>query len=1032
MNNFISFFVINSKLTITISFICLISGLLGLTSLNREENPPVDFATAVVTTSYPGASPDEVEEQITNKIEEEIRSVEGVRDIRSISKSGLSTIIIRVEMDGYDTDKAMDDIQRSIQRARITANLRNDPVFTRINAKEIAVYEMAIIGPNINRQRDILADDLKNTLENLNGVSKVELSGFNEREFQILLDRQKLSYYQVGVEEVFRAVQRRNLDSPAGYVESGQERFLVRVKGRVRSVEETENIVVRSNFNGQSVLIKDIARVRDGMVEPEIITHLNGEPATILSVKKRATADSIEVVNLLQDSLQKFTENLPKGFQLKVYNNEAERVEFRLDIVTSNAAAGLLLVIVTLLVFLPGWAGIMSSLSMPITIFATLGLMPSLGANFNVITMLAIVIVLGMLVDNSIVITENYARHRRLGLSTTDAAIKASHEFWLPITATALTTIAAFLPMLVTKGVMGEFIKWIPIVVSVTLMVCLIECFILLPARLKFTILKDVNSESDQQSWFDPYIKKFEKFVRKCLERRYFSAGMITLALIGSFILTALGNRFELFPNEDVEYYVTRFEAKTSTPVFDVDKLSNGLEEKIKTAIESKLGKGAVDAQFKKIGSSMFAIGDPQAKTANYVGMIFTVIKKDFAVGSNVKEIEEAMRAIDIKPFEIMTHEAIAGGPPVGKPLNVTFRSNSDEELIGLVNTIKKTLSEQDGVFNVEDDIVVTGVEYEVDLDYKAMARLGLSTDSVGSVLRTALQGEIASELQVGSDNFYLLVRYDEKDRTSIEALSNTTVMDPRGNHIPIKNFAKIRESNGPTDRKHFNYLRSVTVTSDVDPTKISSQKVNTLVRDIFTKLSPDYPRVSLVFGGEEESTKESMDSLFSAMAIAVMCIFSILLFLYKGFLRPIIVFSTFFLGFIGVNVSFFLHDKPLSFMALIGIIGLAGVVINSAIVLVSFLDSTVDSSKDVSTFLDQVAEGTSSRLRAISVTTLTTVLGLMPTAYGLGGGDALLIPMTLALSWGLVSGTLITMIWVPCIYAIMNDVFKKFLKRGF
>lgn len=1032
MKSIITFFVENAKLTITLSLICLFAGVMGLASLNREEYPPVDFATAIITTVYPGASPDEVEEQITNKIEEEIRGVEGVRDIRSTSKSGLSSIVIRVEMEGYDTDKVMDDLQRAMQSARITAKLRDDPVFKRVNAKEIAIYELALVGPNQNRQRDILADDLKDTLENVKGVSAVELSGFNEREFQILLDREKLSYYQVGVEEVFNAVRRRNQDTPAGYVETDKERYLVRVRGRVRSAQEMGNIVVRSNFNGQSILIKDIAEVVDGMKEPEIITSFNGEPATILSVKKQAEADSITVVERLQEPLKTFINNLPKDYRIEVYNDESTRVQRRLDIVISNALLGLFLVVVVLLTFLPGWAGIMASMSMPLTIFATLGIMPSVGANFNVITMLAIVIVLGMLVDNSIVITENYARHRKEGLSTIDAAIKAAHEFWMPITATVLTTVAAFLPMLVTKGVMGEFIKWIPIVVSLTLMVCLFESFILLPARLQFTIKKKPSNEeaSAGKTWFDPYVLRFEKFVRRCLDYRYLCIGIIGALLVGSGLLTAFGNRFELFPKEDVEYYVTRFEAPVPTPVKKVHAMSEGLEEKIKAAIESVVGKGGVKAQFKKVGSSVFTISDPQAKTANYVGMIFTAVKRDFAVGSNVKAVEKAMRAIDKGAFEIMTHEAIAGGPPVGKPLNVTFRSNSDAELLSLVKDIKEELRQIDGVFNVEDDIVVTGKEFEIDLDYKMMARLGLTTDSVGAVLRTALQGEIASELQIGSDSFYLLVRYKEKDRSTLESLANTTVMDARGNRIPLRNFAKIKEARGPTDRKHFNYLRSITVTADVDPSKITSQKINGIVRKLYSELHKKYPRVALEFGGEEENTKESLDSLFRAMALAVLAIFAILVFLYRGFIRPIIVFSTFFLGFIGVNVSFFLHGRPLSFMALIGVVGLAGVVINAAIVLVSFLDELVDKKADTATYLDQVAKGSSLRLRPILVTTITTVVGLMPTAYGIGGSDALLAPMTLALSWGLVSGTLLTLIWVPCIYAAMNDIFRKISKH--
>ncbi len=1029
MTSLIRFFVENPKLTLTLSFIIFISGILGLGSLNREENPPVDFATATIVSIYPGASPDEVEEQITNKIEEEIRSVEGVRDVRSFSKSGMSSIVIRVEMDGYDTGEVMDELQRALQKARITAPLRDPPVFTRINAKEIAIYEFGLVGPNQNRQRDILAEDLQDLLENTKGVSKVELTGYNEREFKILLNREKMERYQVGVEEVFSAVQRRNQDSPAGYIEKGDERYLVRVRGRVRNIEEMANIVVRSNFNGQSILIKDIAEAIDSMRDPEIISKVNGEEATILSVKKMARADSITIVDSLQGPINKFKEKLPDGFKIVAYNNEADRVEFRLDIVSTNALTGLILVIITLLSFLPGWVGIMSAMSMPLAICATLGLMPILGANFNVITMMAIVIVLGMLVDNSIVITENYARHRAEGKPPKEAAFVAAHEFWMPISATAMTTVAAFLPMLVTKGVMGEFIKWIPIVVTTTLLVSLFESFILLPARLQFTIKKDpLPGEAQKTNWFDRYVLKFEGVVRKCIRHRYLVSVGIIAALVGSLVLTAVGNRFELFPKDDVEYYGTRFEAPVYTPIESVKEMAEGLEDKIKAAI----GAENVKAQTTKIGTSQINVGDPQAKTANYVGMVFTVVHKDAAQLLDVDQVLQNLRAIPKDPFKIMTHEAVAGGPPVGKPLNVVFRSSSDSELSGMVSQIKKELNQIEGVFNIEDDIVISGTEYEIDLDQTMMARLGISTAAVGSVLRTALQGEVASELQLGSDNFYLMVRYEPEDRSTLDSLSNTTVMDPRGNHIPLKNFAKIKKSEGPSDIKHYNYLRAVTVSADIKPELITSAQLNAKVRELYANLAGDYPRVALEFGGEEENTKESMESLASAMGIAILGIFAILVFLYRGFTRPFLVFSTFFLGFIGVSVAFFLHGRPLSFLALIGVVGLAGVVINAAIVLVSFLDESVKTDAPLEEYHDQVAKATSLRLRAIAVTTITTVVGLMPTAYGLGGADQLLVPMTLALSWGLVSGTLLTLIWIPCIYTILNDIFRKARQPGF
>lgn len=1029
MKSFFAFFVHNPKLTFTLSLIALLSGVFGLQNLNRESRPPVDFASVTISTFYPGASPEEVEEQVTNKIEEEIRTVEGIKDAVSISKSSESTITVRIDMDSYDTTRVADDIQRAVQRVSLPPAILDEPVVTRANAKEIPVLDIAISGPNAGRQRDQIADDLKDLLEDVPGVSKVTFKGYQERAYYIYLDAEKLRRFEVGIDEVLRAVQARNRDTPAGYVEQGTQKQLIRIQGRVRSLEDTRNIMIRSNFSGRAVRVRDVATVEDFEEDPRLISKLNGVPATILSITKSASSDAISTVEKLQEELARYTERrLPEGYEITTIRNEAEDVAFRLNIVTNNALTGLVLVLVSLLIFLPGWAGVLSGMSMPIAVFATLGLMPVFGADFNNVTMMALIVVLGMIVDNSIVISENYARHRHEGLKPQEAAIKAAHEFWLPITATALTTIAAFLPMLVTKGIMGQFIMWIPIIVTIALSLSLFESFLLLPARLQFTIREKVGKPlGESKNWFDFVVRIFRSILRLAIRLRYLTVLLIIALLGASGYVTKVFNRFVLFPRDNVETYIARFEVERGTRLKETERMAAGLDAKIVEAI----GKENIESLTQSIGRASTGNRDPLARIADHVGMVQINIPKEVSDSLNSREILSKLRDIDPSPLKKLSFEPLAGGPPVGKPLNVVFRSRSDTQLMSFVTEVEEKVRQIDGVFDVETDLFSASEEYSIKLDYTLLARLNLTAEGVGRVLRTAFQGTPVTELNIDGDDFYLNIRYQDEDRSSLRALENTRVTDPSGRHIPLKNFAKIERIEGPYDIKHFNFNRAITLTADVDTQVITSVELNAKVRQMIEEKSEDYPRVRLIFGGEQETTNESLDSLKNAMAIAVLVIFAILVFLYRSFIRPVIILSTFFLGFIGVSFSFALHDMPLSFFAMIGTVSLAGVVINASIVLMSFLDDKLQGVPEEK-WHDALADSASMRLRAITVTTITTAAGLMPTAYGLGGADRLLMPMTLALCWGLIAGTFLTLFWVPCLYAIMNDIFRKLTKKPF
>lgn len=1025
MNRIFAFFVDNWKFSILTTVFVFIIGALSLGLLQRESFPPVNFAVVGVTTVFPGASPEEVQDKVTNVLEDEVREIEGVKDVRSISQSNLSSLTIRIDIDGVDSDKVVSDIQKAIQRgsSRLPAEVTEDPRVTEVDAKKIPVLELGIVGTGENRARELLADQLKEDIEDIKGVSSVRLTGYLERELQVLIDQKKLQAAGLGLAEVYSALSQQIKNIPSGYIDNRQNLSLVRVFGKKTKIADLESVIVRSNDAGQTVRIRDIGRVVDGGKKPELLARINGEPATLLVVTKKADADALTVLDQVQTKMDAFSASLPAEFKVSVYNDEGARIKNRLDIVSFNAISGMIIVLLILFVFLPGKVGLLSSLSLPICALGTVALMVFIGANFNIITMVALIICLGNLVDNSVVISENYTRLVGEGVSQRDAAIQSAGQFWVPFTASTVTIISAFLPMLVTQGVMGQFIKWIPIVVTIALTLSLIESLTLLPARLQF--IKPAQKLGGGANWFEKYETAFGRLIRWTLDRKYLTMISLSVLVVSGIFATALFNRFELFPADGVEYYVGRFEAENGTSIYRTDRFA----EQISNEVVKVIDPADLQSIIARSGESATDPADPKSKTGANVGIIMVAIKLDRAPDLNVAETLRKLKAI-AKPagLKSLTFEPIEAGPPVGKPLTVTMRSSDYNQLNQARDFMLSELRKLDGLVNLEDDEQATGREYLFDLNDEARAYAGMTVDSIGINLRTALEGSAAAKLTEFGKDFDLVVRFDESSRSTLADLRKTEVFTPKGNLIPLTSLGSFTEADAPKIKKKFDFKNSITITSEVDNVKQTSQTANKKAREIFSQISTKFPLVTPVFGGEEESTNESLQSLLIALILALFGIFATLVFTFSSYSNSFLVLSSIPLGLVGVFYSFTVIQRPLSFLAFIGVVGLTGVVINSAIILVDYIRELQTRNLNIS-LKELLVLASTKRLRAVLATGLTTVVGLLPSAFGWGGYDAILVDITLALSWGMIIGTVLTLIWIPAGFLILADWKARILR---
>jgi len=694
------------------------------------------------------------------------------------------------------------------------------------------------------------------------------------------------------------------------------------------------------------------------------------------------------------------------------------------DVLSNNAITGLLCVMFFLFLFLPGKIGIAASFSLPLAVLGTLGIMNHMGVNLNTVTILALVIALGMLVDNSVVISENFTRLRKLGHSALDAASISVRDLWLPISATAFTTIAAFLPMLVTKGIMGQFIRFIPIIVSISLLLSLGESFFFLPMRLVFAGKRVTSDKEGLSNWFDRFEVKFENLMRWVIRRRYLMGGVFNILIIFSFFMMFFANKFMLFPPDQTEIYIARVEMPRGMEIDKGHRLMGTLSRRVKET----MGDLVTDV-VARAGVAQTRPGDPKNRDGSNIGML-TIYASDYAKFTvSHTEVLKKLRAIENPEFQSVSFEAQVNGPPVGNDIEATFRSNKDEELKRASSFMMEQMSEVDGVVNLKFNTVRGDDEVFVDIDYEKVDRLGLDVKNIGDSIKTAISGNRISTVTLDNKDVDLVVRFQKDHRENITDLGKVMIRDPRGNLVPLSSFATFRKEEGSLQISRYDFKRSVTLTGNVDDTIITANQANLHLSKVFQENQKRFSGVSLVFGGMAESTKESMESLFNALVLSLIGIFALLVFLFKSYLRPIIIMTTIPLGLFGLSIAFFFHGRPISFLAMIGTIGLGGIIVNSGIVLISFIDQMRNEGKME---LDEIlVKASGIRLRAVLVTSLTTISGLLPTAYGIGGSDAILIPMTLAMAWGLTSGTLLTLIWVPCAYAIIEDI-GQFAQRLF
>ena len=994
----------------------LLLGVVSVLQIQRDVFPEVDLGEMVITTRYPGASPRDVELNVTAEIEDELETVAGIEEITSSSMENLSVITVTLDVDADDLDEVQDEVRRAVDRVvDLPPEVDEEPRVEAIESQDLPILEVGVAGELPYATLREAADEFERELEDLPGVAELNEVWFLDPEVHVEVDPDRLDSLQISLAEVARAVSARNVRATGGELETGRIEESVVTRARFDTVEEIEDVPLRAVFSGPTVRVADVARVREGYEDARTMARIDGRPAVTFAVVKDENADVIRVTDRIRAFADRFEERLPEGASILFTNDQSTYVRNRFDVVLTNGAIGLALVLVVLTVFLNFRTAFWVAIGIPVVLLGVVFLLPAFGRYLDIITLAAMLLVIGLIVDDAIIVSENTVRRHALGAgSGPEAAAEGLAEVARPVVPPLLTTFLAFAPLFFMPGMTGQFITVIPLVISLALLLSLLEITLALPAHLAGGLDRTGGRESSARAWFEPIRDVFERMAGGVLKLRYVFV-VLSLVLLGVTLWYASTQmRFILFPGTAADTFVIYVDTPVGSSLEHTSEKTREIEEIVAELPEDELQSFAT-----RIGShGRFEAGE--SDNWSFVQVNLTPYR---ARDRTAEEIVDALRerSSELEGFADVFYKVEKGGPPVGRPVTLRVIGHDPERRRALSDEVVEFMRSIEGVRDIDRDDRRGPAQVRVDHRQDRLARHGLTVAQVARTLRLAYEGSEVASVRWEREDVDLRVRLDPAARADSSRLADLRVPNASGRLIRLGRVADFERTGGPARIHHFDTDRATTITSDVDQDLTTPLRVVDRIREHFD-LNADWPEMRFVFGGEAEETEESFRSLFVSFAVAVVAIYFLLMLLFGSVTQPLTIMVAIPFGVVAVVFTFGVHGLPLGFLAMLGLVGLTGVVVNDSLVLVSHVDRLRARDPDAP-LLEIVARGAADRLRPVIMTTLTTSCGLLPLAYGLGGSDPFLAPMALSLGMGLLLATPLTLLLVPSLLLVREDL---------
>ena len=1015
---------VDRPVTVTmVAMIIVVLGLLSLSRLGLDLMPDVDFPTISVITRYEGAASEDIEKLVTRPLEGAIASVSGVVGLNSVSREDVSFIMVEFDY-GTDLNEAAQGMRDALGLiAPIMPEDSEDPMVVKFSLSSLPVLGYSVTGMDGNTQalNRFLGDTLTQRLERLDGVAQAMLFGSPDQEISVNIDRAALEVTGLALDTVIRAIGAQNVDLPGGRVIEQRSEYLVRTLGAFRSLQDVEQTVVGMSRSGVPVRVKDIGSVTLSTEDVRSTFRSNGEPSLFLQVVKQSGANPLQVAQRVKKELAKVRAELPDDIEFGLVMDTGEQIEQMSTNVSRSGLAGGLLAILFMFVFLRSARPTAAiAVAIPLSLLATFIPIYFTGETLNLMTMGGLMLGIGMLVDNAVVVIENIFRHLEQGKGRIEAARDGAREVGMAITASTLTTIAVFLPLFFGGGLAGELVRGLAMVVAFALAASLLVALTIVPMMASVTFdERDARRVNEGGRSMERLSLLYEKVLRWCLGHRKTTLATVFATLVVSVgLLTQVGATF--MPATDQPLLMGKAAFAVGTPLPEVQRAMERVEGYLMSVPEILTAGVGAGTNEDDLGAGMTEMSPAGVHEAQ----IFVRLKGDRA--RSLPEVLAEVRA-NCPRAEGMTidfmdmGEAMFGGGGA-KPVQIEIYGTDLDALTQIANRVKDSISSIDGLTEIDTSFKQPKPERHLKVDRERAASYGLTIAEVARSVDSATRGSLAGLYREGGEEYPIRVRYTERDRGGFDQLDRIVVPTRAGFAVPLRQVAEFVSGTGPVQITRRDQMRKVAVRANLEGRDIGS-----VIADVETTLGP--LRASLPsgyridFGGQFEQMTEAFVLLLGALLLAILLVYMVMASQFEAFGHPLVIMFTVPLSFVGVAVVLFATQTPISVVTFVGVIMLAGIVVNNGIVLIDYINQKRAEGMERR---EAVVAGGRTRLRAVLITTGTTIAGLLPMALFPGKGAELTADMAKTVAGGLAAATFLTLVILPIVYEIVDSIGTK------
>ncbi len=1053
MKNLITWWA-NNRVAANILLVMIFAGgLLSIPHIKKEIFPEFASDIIMVSVEYLGAAPEEVEESICIRIEEEIYDLDGIKKLRCAAGEGIGTVTVQL-VPGTDDRKLLDEIKTRVDAIDTFPEETEKPVIKQLLMRQ-QVINVSVSGKADEETLKRLGEQVRDELTTLPGLTQVDLVSVRPDEVSIEVSEDALRRYEITFDEVTLAVQRSSLDLPGGSIETSGGEILLRTKGQAYYGRDFEKLVLRTRPDGTRLLLSDVATIIDGFAETDQAARFDGTPAVLIQVFRVGDQNVLEVAQNVRDYVAYTQPHMPDGIKLTTWGDFSTYFESRLNLLLRNGAIGLVLVFLVLVLFLRFRLAFWVSLGIPASFLGAIWLMPTLDSSINMISLFSFILVLGIVVDDAIIVGENIYTHQQRGKPWLQAAIDGADEVATPVTFAVLTTVVAFIPLLMVAGVTGKIWKIIPLIVIPALIFSLIESLLVLPAHLSRRWSKSHPSRQKSRSLFlhwTQFQHAFEAGLDSFINNIYRPGLALALhwryvtisAFVSVFFLTiglVFGGwvKFVFMPNIEADYAVAMLTMPYGTPTDTTAKAIEQLERGA-LALRQEIEGDKQSTEQQVVRHIMSAIGEQPYRAAqalnsgqagiNFSGQNLGEVTIELALSEqrviSSQEIVERWRTLTgpIPDAIELTFTSSLFSP--GEDINIQLAGPNITELRHAANMLKDRLKTYAGVYEVADSFREGPQEVELEITAGA-EMLGLTLFDLGRQVRQGFYGEEAQRIQRGRDDVRVMIRYPKSNRRSLGDLEMMKIRTPAGDEVPFSAVAVADITRGPATINRVDRLQVINVTADVDTFETDT---NTIVSELVNRWLPEilaeHENLRYSFEGQQREQKESLEALGQGFIFAVIAIFALMAIPLRSYIQPIIIISAVPFGIVGAVMGHIILGMALSVLSMVGIVALAGVVVNDNLVLVNFVNRSRAAGQSI---FEAAHQAGIARFRPIMLTSLTTFLGLLPLLMEKSMQAQFLIPMATTLGFGVMFSTFTSLLLVPCLYIVLEDV-KQLLTK--